>query len=972
MSVRKIKTLASWQLFIITLVIIAGASFYFINVVHQNKITAQNINIERTINEISYAHIYYLTAVKEKRGYQLKETKNYLDKYEASKNSVQMHFNLLKNIFLIQKENPLFIQYENNINLRFKEMDKQLNAMKEVNIKQAASQIDTKDIVGMEGSEEEELYASIIKSLKTTGLHLDIKKKDIEKFNYLAFLILLLLTVLLVLLNFKQVKKLTYQKLRREKEMEMLGIIKASEQEFSAAFEYASIGIGLVGIKGEWLRVNKSLCAMFGYSSSELMMCTFQDITHEDDLKLDLEYLQKLMNNEIPSYNMPKRYYTKNGKIIWTNLSVSKVLNADGSTKHFISQIENINDKKLAEIALHDEKERLANVLDGTNAGTWELNIETGETVYNERWASIAGFTLQELEPINLNTWRNLVHPDDLKKSDEKLHACFENIENFYDCECRLKHKDGHYVWVLDRGKVISRTEDGKPLLISGTQTDISAIKNAEQAVKEKQALLETILNSIDVGIVACNAKGELTIFNKATQNMHGLHVEALPAKQWVEHYDLFEADGHKMLFQEKVPLYQVLKNGIVTTKQISIVSQNGKNRVVKCSGSQIKDDNGIVYGAVVAMHDVTEQNKFEELLAFNEKRFRGIFNATHQLMWFLDMEGNLVETNDTALKFAGVKPENVIGKKFWDGPWWYHSKAEQLKLKTAFMNACNGKFVQYETTHINVKGKKITVLFNLKPLFDDDGNVIAIIPEGRPIQDIADARKRLHEKNEELQQFAALASHDLKEPLRMVKSFMQLLKKNYASQLDEKANKYIDFAVDGAERMNSFIKDLLAYSNTGSEEIPKEKVNIQELINEIVALQKSVLNEKHAVILYENLPTVVAHKTPLALVIQNLINNAVKYQITNSIPTVTITAEDKKDYWQFAVKDNGIGIEEQYLIKIFDLFKRLHVNGEYSGTGMGLATCKKIVQQHGGNIWASSIVGEGSTFYFTVTKLMT
>ena len=123
---------------------------------------------------------------------------------------------------------------------------------------------------------------------------------------------------------------------------------------------------------------------------------------------------------------------------------------------------------------------------------------------------------------------------------------------------------------------------------------------------------------------------------------------------------------------------------------------------------------------------------------------------------------------------------------------------------------------------------------------------------------------------------------------------------------------------------------------------------------------------------MYENLPAVVAHKTPLALVIQNLINNAVKYQAANSIPTVIITAEDKKDYWQFAVKDNGIGIEEQYLIKIFDLFKRLHVNGEYSGTGMGLATCKKIVQQHGGNIWASSIVGEGSTFYFTVTKLMT
>ena len=763
----------------IGLFVIAVSFFYFYNVVRQNKIVAESIKVEQTTNEISSCHIYYLSAVKEKRGYQITKEKNYFYNYTEAKKEVNLHLKLLQNIFVQQKENTLYNKYEASITKRLTEMDSQLAILNIVDTAQISLKNNKEYPAFIEpGNEEETLYNSIIKSLKNTGLHLATDKENIEKYNYAGFIALVSLTLLLVLLNIKQIKKLTYQKLRREKEMETLGIIKASEQEFSAAFEYASIGIGLVGIKGEWIRVNKSLCAMLGYSTSELMMCTFQDITHEDDLKSDLEYLQKLINDEIPSYNMPKRYYTKNGKIIWTNLSVSKVLNADGSTKHFISQIENINDKKLAEIALNDEKERLANVLDGTNAGTWELNIETGETVYNEIWASIAGFTLQELEPINLNTWRNLVHPDDLKKSDEKLHACFENIENFYDCECRLKHKDGHYVWVLDRGKVISRTEDGKPLLISGTQTDISAIKDAEQAVKEKQALLETILNSIDVGIVACNAKGDFTIFNKATQNMHGLHVEALPAKQWVEHYDLFEADGHKMLFQEKVPLYQVLKNGIVTTKQISIVSQNGKNRVVKCSGSQIKDDNGIVYGAVVAMHDVTEQNKFEELLAFNEKRFRGIFNATHQLMWFLDMEGNLVETNDTALKFAGAKPENVMGKKFWDGPWWYHSKAEQLKLKTAFTDASNGKFVQYETTHINAKEKKITVLFNLKPLFDDDGNVIAIIPEARPIQDIADARKRLHEKNEELQQFAALASHDLKEPLRMVKSFMQLLKK--------------------------------------------------------------------------------------------------------------------------------------------------------------------------------------------------
>ena len=265
--------------------------------------------------------------------------KNYLYKYEAYKNSVQLHLNLLKSIFFIQKENPLYIQYENNINLRFVEMDRQLNGMNEVDIKEATPQINNAAIVGMEGSVEEELYASIVKSLKTTGLHLDMKKKDIEKFNYAAFLFLIFLTVLLVFLNVRQVQKLTYQKLKSEKEKEMLDIVRSSEQEFSAAFEYAPIGIALVGLNGEWLRVNKSLSAILGYSNSELMLCNFQDITHEDDLETDLEFIKKLKNDEIQSYKRPKRYYTKNGDLIWINLSVSKVLNADGSIKYFISQL---------------------------------------------------------------------------------------------------------------------------------------------------------------------------------------------------------------------------------------------------------------------------------------------------------------------------------------------------------------------------------------------------------------------------------------------------------------------------------------------------------------------------------------------------------------------------------------------------------------------------------------------------------
>ena len=952
--------------------IVGGSVFYFYNVVRQNKLAAENIENERTIEEISYCHIYFLTAVKEKRGYQVNREKSFLYKYEAAKIKVYEYLKSLNIIFSKQKEYNLFKQYEIKLRQKFFKMDDQLNLISLISARTDTLKIPHRPTVLLDQSnEEEQSYSSIISSLEKAALNFKTKQQNINLYNYVGFTFLVFMTMLLILLNMRHVKKLTLEKASREKEQQMLELITANEQEFSSAFEYASIGMALIGLSGEWLKVNKSLCTMLGYSNTELMLCNFQDITHEDDLEEDLSLLKQLKDGEIPSYQMVKRYHKKNGEIIWANLSVSKVLNSDGSIKHFISQIENINARRLAEIELHKEKERMTNVLNGTNAGTWEVNMITEEAVYNERWAAIAGYTLQELEPVSLHTWRNLVHPDDLKLSDEKLKACYEKNEPYYDCECRLKHKNGYWVWVLDRGKVISRTDNGQLLLISGTQTDISNIKNAEQAIKEKQALLETVLNSIDVGIVACNINGELTLFNHATQNMHGLPIKPLPAKEWAAYYDLFEADGNTILPKENVPLYEVLKNGCVTTQQMSIIPKNGEPLLVKCSGSQIKDENGNVYGAVVAMNDITEQNKFEKLLSFSEKRFRGIFNAAYQLIGFLDLEGNVIESNDTALKFGGLKPEDVVGKKFWDCYWWSHSKEEQEKLKAAFNEAAKGNFIQYETTHINAQGKLISIIFNLKPLFDDEGKVIAIISEGRPIQDIADARKRLLQKNDELQQFAWLASHDLKEPLRMVKSFMQLLKKNYATQLDEKANKYINFAVDGAERMSNFINDLLAYSNTGSDEIPKEKVDTQLLVDEIVALQSAVLNEKSVVITYHNLPTIIAHKTPLAQVFLNLITNAIKYQLKGSVPQINISAKETNNYWQFAIEDNGIGIEETYFAKIFELFKRLHVGDEYSGTGMGLATCKKIVQQHGGNIWVTSEVGKGSIFYFTFIKLI-
>ncbi len=220
-----------------------------------------------------------------------------------------------------------------------------------------------------------------------------------------------------------------------------------------------------------------------------------------------------------------------------------------------------------------------------------------------------------------------------------------------------------------------------------------------------------------------------------------------------------------------------------------------------------------------------------------------------------------------------------------------------------------------------------------------------------------------------EMEDFAFAASHDLKEPLRMVKSFLSLLEKKYAHSLDEKANTYIHFAVDGANRMEILINELLEYSRAGKLVNDVSQTNLNEVIEDIKKLYLLVIAEKDVQINYTNLPTIQISHSVIRQIFQNLIGNAIKYQHPNTIPIITIAALENDTHWQFSVADNGIGIDAENLENIFTIFKRLHSKADYDGTGIGLAICKKLVLHYGGTIWAEATEGKGSTFYFTIKK---
>lgn len=238
--------------------------------------------------------------------------------------------------------------------------------------------------------------------------------------------------------------------------------------------------------------------------------------------------------------------------------------------------------------------------------------------------------------------------------------------------------------------------------------------------------------------------------------------------------------------------------------------------------------------------------------------------------------------------------------------------------------------------------------------------------------EDLIIANKALENSNLELEQFAYVASHDLQEPLRMVSSYTQLLERRYKDKLDQDANDFIQYAVDGSNRMQKLINDLLDYSRITMRGKEFTLVETSELVEQTILTLQDRINETSASITNDDLPRVKADESQISRVFQNLIQNALKFCKESEMPKIHISCKKKNDFYEFAVRDNGIGMDMQYHDRVFTIFQRLHSKKEYQGTGIGLSICKRIIERHGGKIWFDSKENEGTTFYFTLSSLNT
>ena len=689
-------------------------------------------------------------------------------------------------------------------------------------------------------------------------------------------------------------------------------------------------------------------------------------IIHPDDIPKLLEARKTLSETSLPSQYVTTEYRMRNKENKWRwMLGRSTIFKsgADASQRINFGIIQDITYLKEVEQQLLESKlfaEKITNTIPN-HVSIYDTEIRSS-VFENYPFSRLLGYTPENapkdifefFEPTYLAEARTHFGQM-LKLKDGEI---FEATGRYITVNGNIKH-------MLVRSTPFLRNEKNEVKHLLASITDVSEIIAAELKIERSEKIYKTIAESIPNGSVVVFDKDlKFTLAEGSLLERQGFKREDIVGKSAYDPLD------EKTDWSYFIPYYENVLKGKNFTLEIP-----DRGFVYHILMKPLFDEAGNIYGGMSITLDVKDIKDAQTALTHSEETRKAILLALPDIVFQVDITGRITDfySNETYRKF--LEEMKMVGKNASE----FIPQIDFDNLVLLIKKAIETQVIQnYEYTHVE-KGTALHYEFRVSRL--NDTNAIVMV---RDMTNLKNTSEQLDMKiaellqknvelekyitsNTELEKFAYIASHDLREPIRSIVGFTQLLQKRFSDKEDPETKEFLENIINGAQRMNTLVHGLLDYSRVSSNSRPFHKADMNEILNKVRSDLKASIEENEAEIIVGKLPELVCDELQLRQLFQNLISNSIKFRKWFDKPVIKISVGLLDDKWLFKIEDNGIGLEMKYKEKVFQIFSRLHTTDKYQGSGIGLAVCKKIVDRHGGDIWLESEVGKGTTFYFTI-----
>jgi len=768
--------------------------------------------------------------------------------------------------------------------------------------------------------------------------------------------------------------EVTEQRIQDENNSRLAAIVQSTSD--------AIIAVNLNRLIINW---NASAERIFGYTEAEILGKPITTLIPEDLWYQEDEIFDKILKDQ-PIEHLQTIRKHKSGSPIDISLSISPVKDKLGNIVSVSKIARDISRQKSIEHLISDNEEKLKILVEASELGTWELYLPESRITYSPRYLHYMGY--QETDTPTHEELKKRLHPDDLKVREQAFEQAYESgILNY---TTRVVWPDGSLHWVEAKGKVL-HDDQNRPLKIIGTIRDLTEEKRKQQQIEENELRLRTAALSSELGTWDYDPKTEVLRWDDASRKLFGIGPDVAVTVDlfWERiHPDDRPAALDRML--------EALNPGIASNYESEyriIGLPHDEVRWIHAKGKAFFDEKQVPYHFSGTVLDITEKRMALEELKDSEQKFRLLADSMPQLIWTGDVHGSLNYFNRSVYHYSGLSPEDIAEKGWLQI---VHPDEREENMRLWMESVKNGEDFLFEHRFRRHDGEYRWQLSRAIPQRDAGGNIQMWVGTSTDIhdqktfskeletkvqertKDLQQANQELERMNEELASFAYVSSHDLQEPLRKIQTFANRIAEKEV--LSDTGKDYFRRMQDAAQRMHLLIEDLLAYSRTSTTEKVFETCQLTTLIEEVKHDLEQVIKEKQATIEYQDLP--VMHIIPFQFrqLFTNILSNALKFSKQDVPSHIVIRAEEvrgdnsghpdlEKDkvYHHLTVQDNGIGFSPEYNTRIFEVFQRLHGKHEYKGTGIGLAICKKIIENHQGSISAVGVPDVGATFHIYV-----